>query len=71
MSNILNKKFDIIESSGVLHHIKNPIDGLKVLTDILEPHGYLKLGLYSETARAGVTNIREFIKQKNLITLIY
>ncbi len=62
----LNKKFDIIESSGVLHHMKDPIAGLKVLTDILEPHGYLKLGLYSKTARKGVTKIREFIKQKNL-----
>ena len=62
----LNKKFDIIESSGVLHHMKDPIAGLKVLTDILEPHGYLKLGLYSKTARTGITKIREFIKQKKL-----
>ncbi len=62
----LNKRFDIIESSGVLHHMKDPIAGLKVLTDILEPHGYLKLGLYSKSAREGITKVREFIKQKNL-----
>ena len=47
--NKLNKKFDVIESSGVLHHMKDPIAGLKVLVDILEPHGFLKLGLYSES----------------------
>ena len=62
----LNKKFDIIESSGVLHHMKDPIKGLKVLKDILEPHGYLKLGLYSEIARTGIKEAREFIKQKKL-----
>ena len=61
----LNKKFDIIESSGVLHHMKEPITGLKMLLDILEPHGFLKIGLYSEIARRNITEIRKFIKNKN------
>ena len=61
----LDKKFDIIEASGVLHHMKNPVAGLKVLVDILEPHGYLKLGLYSELARKHVVETRKFIKNKN------
>ena len=61
----LNKTFDIIESGGVLHHIKDPLAGLKVLLGILEPHGYLKLGLYSEIARRDVVKAREFIKQQN------
>ena len=61
----LNKKFDIIESAGTLHHLKDPISGLKVLLDILQPHGFMKLGLYSETARQDIVNIREFIKNKN------
>ena len=47
----LNKKYDIIESAGVLHHMNDPVEGLKVLLDILEPHGLLKLALYSEAAR--------------------
>ena len=63
--NKLNKKFDIIESSGVLHHMKDPIVGLKVLLDILEPHGFLKLGLYSKIARQHVVKARELIKEKN------
>ena len=29
----LNKRFDIIESVGVLHHMENPMAGWKVLTD--------------------------------------
>jgi len=61
----LNKKFDIIESSGTLHHMKDPVKGLKVLLDILVPHGFLKLGLYSETARKEIVEAREFIKKKN------
>jgi len=61
----LDRKFDIIESAGTLHHMKDPVKGLKVLLDILEPHGFLKLGLYSETARRGIVKAREFIKKKN------
>ena len=63
--NKLDRKFDIIESSGVLHHMKDPVEGLKVLLNILKPHGFLKLGLYSESARQGVVKVREFIKEKN------
>ena len=32
----IDKKFDIIESSGVLHHMNNPMAGWKVL-DLLKP----------------------------------
>ena len=60
-----NRKFDIIESVGTLHHMKDPVEGLKVLLDILEPHGFLRLGLYSELARQSVVTAREFIKKKN------
>ena len=64
--NKLNKKFDIIESSGTLHHMIDPIAGLKVLVDLLEPHGCLKLGLYSDLARLHVNKAQELIKTKNL-----
>ena len=61
----LDQKFDVIECAGVLHHMSDPIAGLKVLLDILEPHGFLRLGLYSELARQDVVKAREFIKNKN------
>jgi len=60
----LNRKFDVIECGGVLHHMKEPLEGLKVLLDLLEPHGFLKLGLYSEISRQHIVKIREFIKKK-------
>jgi len=64
--NKLNKKFDIIECAGTLHHMKDPKAGLKVLLDILEPHGFLRIGLYSEIARKHVVMARELINKKEL-----
>ena len=61
----LKRKFDIIESVGVLHHMKDPIEGLKVLLRLLEPHGVLKLGLYSKTARTHITYTKKFAKENN------
>ena len=63
--NNLNRKFDLIESVGVLHHMKDPLKGLKVLLKLLEPHGFLKLGLYSKIARNHITIAKELIKKKN------
>ena len=62
----LKRKFDIIESVGVLHHMKDPIEGLKVLLSLLEPHGVLKLGLYSKIARTHITHARKFAKENKL-----
>lgn len=61
----INKKFDIIECAGVLHHMDDPLKGLKVLTELLKPEGFMRLGLYSEIARQDIIKIREFIKKKN------
>ena len=43
---LLDEKFDIIESSGVLHHMNDPLKGLQVLLGVLKNNGFLKLGLY-------------------------
>ena len=59
----LNKKFDVIESVGVLHHMKNPMKGIKILLNLLKPHGFMQLGLYSEIARQDIIKAREFIKK--------
>ena len=59
----LNKKFSVIECVGVLHHLKDPEEGLEVLLNILEPNGYLKLGLYSDYARKHIVEARKLIKK--------
>ena len=61
----LKRKFDVIESIGVIHHMKNPLEGLQILLELLEPHGFLKLGLYSKLARKHIIETRKFAKVKN------
>ncbi|MFM9913353.1 MAG: tetratricopeptide repeat protein [Methylophilaceae bacterium] len=50
--------FDVIESVGVLHHMADPLAGWRVLTSMLRPGGFMKLGFYSETARRNL-NLRK------------
>jgi ubiquinone/menaquinone biosynthesis C-methylase UbiE len=57
----LEKHFDFVESCGVIHHMDDPMEGWKVLTDLLKPGGLMKIGLYSELARQNVTKIRQEI----------
>ncbi len=64
----LNKKFDIIESVGVLHHMANPIIGWKTLTDCLKKDALMLIGLYSEKARENIANIRETINKLKIKT---
>ena len=53
------RKFDIIESIGVLHHMEDPMAGFKVLVECLKPGGLLKIGLYSELARKSIVEVKK------------
>lgn len=57
----LNRNFDVIESSGVLHHLSDPWAGWEVLLSVLRPGGFMKLGLYSDVARRNIVQIRKII----------
>ncbi len=54
--------YDIIECSGVLHHMNNPLLGLKRLVELLKPGGIIKLGLYSQKARSNLLTLRKGLK---------
>jgi tetratricopeptide (TPR) repeat protein/SAM-dependent methyltransferase len=58
----LRERFDLVECSGVLHHMRDPIAGWRVLLSLLEPGGFMKLGLYSELGRRNVVAAREVVK---------
>jgi len=58
----LNKKFDIIESVGVLHHMSDPLIGWKSITECLKDTSLMLIGLYSEKARKNISEIRKKIK---------
>ena len=47
----LRTQFDVVEAVGVLHHMADPIAGLKALCAVLRPGGFMKIGLYSTRAR--------------------
>jgi len=52
------RRFDLIESLGVLHHLADPWAGWRALLSLLRPGGFMLLGLYSETARRPVMAAR-------------
>ena len=64
----IGKEFDIIESSGVLHHMDDPIAGWRVLVNLLKPGGLMNIGLYSELARQHIIEIRKEIASLGLGT---
>jgi len=57
----LNRTFDVIVTSGVLHHLADPFEGWRILLARLRPGGFMNLGLYSELARSHVIAARELI----------
>ena len=61
------KKYDMINCSGVLHHMENPSLGLGILSNLLENQGFMHLALYSTKARHGLRQIQDtIIKEGNL-----
>ncbi len=50
---------DLIECVGVLHHMADPFAGWRILLERLRPGGLMYVGLYSATARRGLTALRE------------
>ena len=58
--------FDLIVSSGVLHHMKVPEDGLAVVTSLLKPGGVMHLALYSKHARRAIIKAREIIAKNGI-----
>lgn len=65
--NKLDQKFDIVQSSGVLHHLKEPKQGWRVLTNLVKVGGLMYISLYSKYARENITKIREDIANKGII----
>ncbi|MBI4030314.1 MAG: methyltransferase domain-containing protein [Proteobacteria bacterium] len=60
----LDKKFDIISSCGVLHHMNDPEAGWRVLTGILKDSGLMNIALYSECGRQDVVAARAIIAKR-------
>ena len=61
----LGRQFDVIEASGVLHHLAEPMVGWRALLSLLRPGGFMRLGLYSKLARRDLTAARALIAQRD------
>jgi SAM-dependent methyltransferase len=60
----VDRRFDVIESVGVLHHLDDPEAGWRALLSLLRPNGLMLVGLYSRLARRDVALARDFIAQR-------
>lgn len=59
-----DKTFDVIDSSGVLHHLKEPLTGWRRLAGLLRPGGLMHIGLYSSTARRDINAARDLLAKQ-------
>jgi len=59
----LGRRFDLIQCTGVLHHMQDPAAGLAALRDVLAPGGVMVLMLYGETVRLGVYMLQDAFRR--------
>ena len=62
----LGGEFDLIVSSGVLHHLADPVRGLRSLAGCLKPHGVAALMLYARYGRIGVEMLQSVFRDLGL-----
>lgn len=58
---MLPEKYDYIISSGVLHHMSDPVAGWRVLRGLLKPGGLMRIALYSEYGRKDIVAAHKII----------
>lgn len=56
----LERKFDVVVCTGVLHHLADPDAGLRALRDVLQPDGAVNLMVYARYGRLGVEMMQEY-----------
>jgi SAM-dependent methyltransferase len=56
----LDLRFDVIISTGVLHHMADPGAGLQSLVSVLRPNGLMLLAFYSEIARQKIVSVQRY-----------
>jgi 2-polyprenyl-3-methyl-5-hydroxy-6-metoxy-1,4-benzoquinol methylase len=61
------ERFDIVDCSGVLHHIRDPIVGWRILSGLVCPGGLMRIGLYSERERRSIVETRDFISDRQAL----
>jgi len=57
----LGRTFDVVDVSGVLHHMAEPLAGWRVLVSLLRPGGVMSVALYSMLARRHITAAQRLV----------
>lgn len=60
----IGRSFDLVDASGVLHHLSDVKAGWRVLLKLLRPSAFMRVGLYSELARRGIVAARSFVLER-------
>ncbi|MEO1093185.1 MAG: class I SAM-dependent methyltransferase [Pseudomonadota bacterium] len=58
--------FDVVQSTGVLHHLADPMAGWQNLVRCTRPGGLLQIGLYSRTARRDIARVRDLLAARGI-----
>ncbi|MEO6339624.1 MAG: class I SAM-dependent methyltransferase, partial [Caulobacteraceae bacterium] len=59
-------EFDLIITTGVLHHLPDPDAGLSVLASLLKPDGVIGMMVYGQHARTGVYMLQDVFRRVGL-----
>lgn len=62
----LDRDFDLIITTGVLHHLRDPAVGMRALAGCLRPDGVLAVMLYADYGRIGVHIMQSVFKDMGL-----
>ena len=64
----LDRNFDLIVCTGVLHHLVDPDAGMRALRSMLKPDGAIYLMVYAPYGRAGVYMLQEYCSRLGIGT---
>jgi len=56
-------QFDQIVCTGVLHHLPDPVAGLRALRGVLKPGGVMNLMVYAPYGRTGIYMLQDFCRR--------
>jgi SAM-dependent methyltransferase len=60
----IEKRFDLVSTTGVLHHMDDPLGGWRALIKLMKPDGLMQVGLYSAHARKEIVAARKLIAER-------
>jgi SAM-dependent methyltransferase len=64
----LERTFDLIVCTGVLHHLVDPDAGLRALRSVLKPEGAMSLMVYAPYGRTGVYMLQDYCRRLGIGT---